>query len=290
MTVEWDAEITATCPASGSPGARSRARRSTTPARVRFVPAPGDQGTELHVDMRYSPPAGAVGATIAKLFGEEPRVQLKDDLRRFKKIVETGEIVRSDGSPEGPLGQAPAQAAPGASAARGRARGRRDERRRVMRATVWSGRNKVCGRERPGSEDPQRPRRDREDLLDRDLRLGPAPLRRLHPDDAQGRHPRPRVHGRGRRDRPRRRRTSRWATASSCRSRSPAAPATPARASCARCARTPTPTRRPPRSCGATRRAGSSATRTRPAATPAGRPSTRACRSPTSGRSRSTAT
>jgi hypothetical protein len=55
--------------------------------------------------MRYSPPAGAVGATIAKLFGEEPQVQLKDDLRRFKNIAETGEVVRSDGSPDGPLGK-----------------------------------------------------------------------------------------------------------------------------------------------------------------------------------------
>jgi len=78
---------------------------------------PGDQGTELHVDMRYSPPAGAVGATIAKLFGEEPQVQLKDDLRRFKNIAETGEVVRSDGSPEGQRGlrqlkQRPAQALP----------------------------------------------------------------------------------------------------------------------------------------------------------------------------------
>ncbi|CAA9494543.1 MAG: Threonine dehydrogenase and related Zn-dependent dehydrogenases, partial [uncultured Solirubrobacteraceae bacterium] len=57
------------------------------------------------------------------------------------------------------------------------------------------------GRERARSEDPQRARRDREDLVDGDLRLGPAPLRRLHPGDAQGRHPRPRVHGRDRRDR-----------------------------------------------------------------------------------------
>jgi uncharacterized membrane protein len=72
---------------------------------VRFVQAPAGQGTEVHVDMRYSPPAGAVGATIAKIFGEEPAIQLKDDLRRFKQIVETGEIARSDGSPEGQLGR-----------------------------------------------------------------------------------------------------------------------------------------------------------------------------------------
>jgi uncharacterized membrane protein len=62
---------------------------------VRFVPAPGDQGTEVHVELRYDVPGGAIGALIAKLFGEEPATQIKDDLRRFKQIVETGEIARS---------------------------------------------------------------------------------------------------------------------------------------------------------------------------------------------------
>ena len=41
--------------------------------------------------MQYSPPGGTVGRTIAWLFGEEPEVQIKDDLRRFKQLVETGE-------------------------------------------------------------------------------------------------------------------------------------------------------------------------------------------------------
>ena len=73
-----------------------------------------------------------------------------------------------------------------------------------MRATCWMGTQHRRGQRRPRPEDPQPPRRDREDHLDRDLRLGPAPLRRLHPDHGEGRHPRPRVHGRGRRGRPRR--------------------------------------------------------------------------------------
>jgi uncharacterized membrane protein len=68
---------------------------------VRFIPAPGDQGTEVHLELRYDMPGGAIGAMMAKLFGEEPAMQLKDDLRRFKQIAETGEVARSDGSPEG---------------------------------------------------------------------------------------------------------------------------------------------------------------------------------------------
>ncbi len=49
----------------------------------------------------YAPPGGTFGSIVAKLFGEEPDQQVKDDLRRFKQVMEVGEIVRSDGSPEG---------------------------------------------------------------------------------------------------------------------------------------------------------------------------------------------
>jgi hypothetical protein len=48
-------------------------------------------------------PGGALGAAVAKLFGEEPSQQVRDDLRRFKQVMETGEVVLSDGSPEGTL-------------------------------------------------------------------------------------------------------------------------------------------------------------------------------------------
>lgn len=105
MTVEWDAEIIDDVPGERIAWRSVEGSKIDNSGTVRFVTAPGDQGTELHVDMRYSPPAGAVGATIAKMFGEEPAIQLKDDLRRFKNIAETGEVVRSDGSPEGTLGR-----------------------------------------------------------------------------------------------------------------------------------------------------------------------------------------
>ena len=59
---------------------------------VRFVTAPADQGTEIHVELRYAPPAGAAGATIAKLLGRDPSSSVKNHLRRFKQIVETGEV------------------------------------------------------------------------------------------------------------------------------------------------------------------------------------------------------
>jgi uncharacterized membrane protein len=68
---------------------------------VRFTPAPGDRGTEVHVTLRYDMPGGKAGELVARYLGEDPRQQLDDDLRRFKQMVETGEVVRSDGAPEG---------------------------------------------------------------------------------------------------------------------------------------------------------------------------------------------
>jgi len=49
----------------------------------------------------YRPPAGKVGAQIAKLFGEEPRVQIADDLRHLKQLMETGEVATTIGQPSG---------------------------------------------------------------------------------------------------------------------------------------------------------------------------------------------
>lgn len=65
---------------------------------VRFVPAPGDRGTEVHAKIRYRAPGGRVGALIAKLFGREPGQQARGDLRRLKQVLETGDVVRSDAS------------------------------------------------------------------------------------------------------------------------------------------------------------------------------------------------
>jgi uncharacterized membrane protein len=64
---------------------------------VGFAAAPGARGTEVRVQMEYRPPAGRMGRVIAMLFGEEPEQQIREDLRRFKQLMETGEIPLSDG-------------------------------------------------------------------------------------------------------------------------------------------------------------------------------------------------
>jgi uncharacterized membrane protein len=54
---------------------------------VHFRPVAGG-GTEVRVELRYEPPAGKVGAAIARLLGEEPNQQVEEDLQRFKEVME----------------------------------------------------------------------------------------------------------------------------------------------------------------------------------------------------------
>ena len=68
---------------------------------VEFEQKPGGRGTIVRVDMQYFPPGGVAGTAFAMLFNQAPEQQVADDLRRLKQLIETGEIVRSDGSPQG---------------------------------------------------------------------------------------------------------------------------------------------------------------------------------------------
>src|SRR4051794_39167044 len=68
-------------------------------AAVTFANAPGDRGTEIHVELPGA--AGRLGEIAKKLVGGAALAKVKDELRRFKQHVETGEIPRSDASPEG---------------------------------------------------------------------------------------------------------------------------------------------------------------------------------------------
>lgn len=64
--------------------------------RVSFRDAPGGRGTIVEATVAYRPPAGEVGRWIAKLFGREPKVQGRRELRRLKMLMETGEIATSE--------------------------------------------------------------------------------------------------------------------------------------------------------------------------------------------------
>lgn len=67
-----------------------------TQGQVSFEDAPGDRGTRVTLEIAYDPPAGAAGRVIAKLFRREPAIQARHDLKRFKMLMETGEIATSE--------------------------------------------------------------------------------------------------------------------------------------------------------------------------------------------------
>jgi uncharacterized membrane protein len=100
-TVEWDAEITEDVPGQRIAWRSVGSADIYNEGSVQFVPAPGGRGTEVHVKLRYEMPGGKLGEAVARYFGEDPRQQLDDDLRRFKQVAETGEVMRSEGAPGG---------------------------------------------------------------------------------------------------------------------------------------------------------------------------------------------
>lgn len=98
-TVEWDAEIITDRP-NELIGWRSLDGADIPNAgSVHFTPAPGGRGTEVRVEIAYDPPAGKLGALVARVFGKEPHQQVRDDLARFKQVMEAGEIATTDGQP-----------------------------------------------------------------------------------------------------------------------------------------------------------------------------------------------
>jgi uncharacterized membrane protein len=111
MSVEWDAEIVAEDPGRVITWRSLENSDVDNAGAVVFEPAPGGRGTILRVNIQYNPPGGVVGATVARLFGEEPNQQLEDDLRRLKQVLEVGEVVVSDATifGSGYFDQRPAQ-------------------------------------------------------------------------------------------------------------------------------------------------------------------------------------
>lgn len=101
-SVEWDADVTADQPGELLAWQSVEGADVDNGGTIRFERAPGGRGTIVRVEMRYRPPGGKAGALVAKLFGENPVQQIDGDLRRFKQLIETGEITTTEGQPSGP--------------------------------------------------------------------------------------------------------------------------------------------------------------------------------------------
>ena len=100
-TVTWEAEMTGDEPGRRISWQSLPGADVDNSGTVHFTPAPDGKGTEVSVTLHYDVPGGAIGRAVAKLLGEEPEQQVRDDLRRFKQVMETGDIVRTETLPDG---------------------------------------------------------------------------------------------------------------------------------------------------------------------------------------------
>lgn len=100
--VEWDAEIADDRPNEEIAWRSVEGADVNNSGRVRFERAPAGHGTFVKVHISYEPPAGKAGSLVARLLGKDPSQLIQGDLRRFKQVIETGEIATTEGQPTGP--------------------------------------------------------------------------------------------------------------------------------------------------------------------------------------------
>ncbi len=91
QTVEWVSAITEEIDGALIAWASEEGADIPNSGRIEFRDA-GARGTVVTATILYDPPAGGLGAFFAKLFQREPKIQAQRELRRFKQLMETGEI------------------------------------------------------------------------------------------------------------------------------------------------------------------------------------------------------
>jgi len=93
MDVSWDAEIIHEEPEKLIGWRSLEGSEVDNAGSVRFEPVSG--GTKVSVSLQYNPPAGQLGAVVAKLFGEDPKKQVREDMNRFRQLLETGRVTNA---------------------------------------------------------------------------------------------------------------------------------------------------------------------------------------------------
>ncbi len=91
-TVEWIAAITEEGQDEFIAWASEEGAAVPNSGRIDFRDAPGGRGTWVSATILYDPPAGIIGKVIATMFQREPAIQARRELRRFKQLMETGEV------------------------------------------------------------------------------------------------------------------------------------------------------------------------------------------------------
>lgn len=101
VTIEWDAQIINDIPNELLAWKSVGDADIPNAGSIHFRPAPDAKGTEVRLVVEYEPPAGHLGAWIAKLVKENPEEQLRTAFRRFKQLAETGEVLTNEGQTSG---------------------------------------------------------------------------------------------------------------------------------------------------------------------------------------------
>lgn len=111
QALEWESDIVEDVPNERIAWRTRPGAKVPHAGAVTFEQRSNDRGTIVRVEMEFTPPGGPAVVGLAKLFNESPEQQISDDLRRLKQVIETGEVLRSDGSPQGAgqVWQRPAQ-------------------------------------------------------------------------------------------------------------------------------------------------------------------------------------
>ena len=104
-SVEWDAEVTNEVENRLIEWRSKEGADIPNSGKVEFKPTK-NRGTEVKVDMKYQSPGGKLGSIVAWIFGEEPTIQVEEDLKRFKRLMEAGMNLKVEGQPSGRSPQA----------------------------------------------------------------------------------------------------------------------------------------------------------------------------------------
>ena len=102
--VHWSAEITQDSPNQRIAWRSLPGSDVETSGSVEFGPDPLDRGTYITADVRYRIPGGSVASGLASVLGKHPEFMVREALRRFKALLETGETPTIIGQTHGPRG------------------------------------------------------------------------------------------------------------------------------------------------------------------------------------------
>jgi len=95
LRVEWDAELHNDMPGEMIAWRSLDGSQIDTAGSVHFGEAPGGGASLVRLNQKINPPGGKLGVAVAKLFGADPAAQLRDDLLRFKQLVESGQLAET---------------------------------------------------------------------------------------------------------------------------------------------------------------------------------------------------